>query len=98
MTRTFNNQLMIFKYAIMRNIFFSLMILIMLVASGCKKFIDVNTNPNVPTDVTEDLILAPVELNIAHAVSSGFDFAVVNHWMQTVALNQPLPNTGTYLL
>lgn len=82
----------------MRNIFLSLMAIIMLATTGCKKFIDVNNNPNVPTDVTEDLILSPVELNIAHAVSAGFDFAVVNHWMQTVCLNQPLPNTGTYLL
>jgi len=66
--------------------------------SGCKKFIDVNDNPNNPTDVQESLILSPVELDISHSVSTGFDFAVVNHWMQNVALNQPVPNTGTYLL
>jgi len=66
--------------------------------SGCKKFIDVNDNPNVPTDVNEALILSPVELDISHSVSAGFDFAIVNHWMQNISLNQPVPNTGTYQL
>lgn len=66
--------------------------------SGCKKFIDVNKDPNTPTDVKESLILSPVELNISHIVSAGFDYAIVNHWMQNVCLNQPVPNTGTYLL
>ena len=82
----------------MKNIFQIILIAILFSASGCKKFIDVNDNPNVPIDVTEGLILSPVELNIAHSVSTGFDFAIVNHWMQNVSLNQPVPNTGTYQL
>ena len=82
----------------MKRIFISILTLSLLVNSSCKKFIDVNTDPNVPTDVGEPLILSPVELNISHVVSSGFDFAIVNHWMQNVSLNQPIPNTGTYLL
>ena len=80
----------------MKKIILSLLISLLLATTGCKKFIDVNDNPNVPTDVNEGLILSPVELDIAHSVSTGFDFAVVNHWMQNVALNQPVPNTGTY--
>jgi hypothetical protein len=80
----------------MKKIILSLLISLLLATAGCKKFIDVNDNPNVPTDVNEGLILSPVELDIAHTVSTGFDFAIVNHWMQNVALNQPVPNTGTY--
>src|SRR5690242_16458078 len=82
----------------MKNIFILAIIAVLFTITACKKFIDVNDNPNVPTDVNEALILSPVELDIAHAVSSGFDFAVVNHWLQNVSLNQPIPNTGTYLL
>jgi hypothetical protein len=40
-------------------------------AGGCKKFIDVNKDPNNPTDVQESLLLAPLEVNISHIVSAG---------------------------
>ncbi|MFC0773492.1 SusD/RagB family nutrient-binding outer membrane lipoprotein [Terrimonas alba] len=82
----------------MKKIILSISVILLIATTGCKKFIDVNDNPNVPIDVSEGLILSPVELDIAHTVSTGFDFAVVNHWMQNVALNQPVPNTGTYQL
>ncbi len=82
----------------MKNIFFLILITILFTVTGCKKFIDVNDNPNVPIDVNEGLVLSPIELDIAHSVSTGFDFAIVNHWMQNVSLNQPVPNTGTYQL
>jgi hypothetical protein len=68
-------------------------ILIVLIFSGCKKFIDVNNNPNSPTSVSEKLLLAPIEVQIA-----GEPAAInVNHIMQNIALNQAAPNTGTYL-
>lgn len=72
-----------------------------ILSTGCKKFIDVNQNPNNPTDVQESLILAPVELSIAHSVmagNGGFAPQLAQHYMQTIALNQPVPNEGTYLL
>jgi Starch-binding associating with outer membrane len=65
--------------------------------SGCKKFIDVNKDPNSLLDVHEALILSPVELNIASNIAAGNASIIVNHWMQNVALNQPVPNSGTYL-
>lgn len=71
--------------------------------TGCKKFIDVNNDPNNPTSVQEALILAPVELNLSSiltgaAGTGGLAAMLVNHYMQNVALNQPVPNEGTYLL
>jgi hypothetical protein len=75
--------------------------------TGCKKFIDVNNDPNNPLSVQEALILSPVELNISSVLmsgastgtlTSGFSAVLVNHYMQNVALNQPVPNEGTYLL
>ncbi len=65
--------------------------------SGCKKFIDVNDDPNSLLDVQEGLILSPVELDISSNIAAGNVSIIVNHWMQNVALNQPVPNSGTYL-
>lgn len=70
--------------------------------TGCKKFIDVNNDPNNPTSVQEALILAPLELNLSTVLIGGDgDYGLaarfVNEWMQNVALNQPVPNEGTYL-
>jgi hypothetical protein len=70
-------------------------------STGCKKFIDVNQNPNNPTDVQEALILSPVELSISHSImagAGGFAPQLSQHYMQTICLNQPVPNEGTYLL
>ncbi|MCS3801951.1 SusD/RagB family nutrient-binding outer membrane lipoprotein [Niastella sp. OAS944] len=69
--------------------------------TGCKKFIDVNNNPNDPLTVQEALILSPVELNISSVIAggagdNGLAAILVNHFMQNVALNQPVPNHGTY--
>jgi hypothetical protein len=69
--------------------------------TGCKKFIDVNDNPNDPLTVQEALILSPVELNISSVIAggagdNGMAAILVNHFMQNVALNQPVPNHGTY--
>jgi len=71
--------------------------------TGCKKFIDVNNDPNNPTSVQEALILAPLELNISTVLTGadgdfGLAAMLVNHWMQNVALNQPVPNNGTYVV
>ena len=69
--------------------------------TGCKKYIDVNNDPNNPLTVQEALILAPAELNISSVIAggagdNGLAGILVNHFMQNVALNQPVPNHGTY--
>jgi hypothetical protein len=73
--------------------------------TGCKKYIDVNNDPNNPTSVQEALILAPVELNLSSVLTGGAVFnttgkaaILANHYMQNIALNQPVPNEGTYQL
>lgn len=81
----------------MKKIFW-LVAFVAVAALGCKKFIDVNNDPNAPTDVSEPLLLAPLELNIANSLSSNLGATWANHYLQNVALNQPVPNHGTYLL
>lgn len=69
----------------------------MMINLSCKKFIDVNTNPNAPVDVQESFILPAIELNISTSVAAGTGSIYINHFMQNIALNQPVPNEGTYL-
>jgi hypothetical protein len=48
--------------------------------------------------VQESLILPAVELAISHNVHGGFASVLALHYTQAVALNQPVPEHGTYLL
>lgn len=85
----------------MKKILYIVFIAVSILVTGCKKFIDVNEDPNRPTNVQEALILAPVELVISHRVvagAEGFSPVLAQHYMQVVCLNQPVPNEGTYLL
>lgn len=85
----------------MKKSLYILLIALLVIETGCKKFIDVNQDPNNPTDVQEALILAPVELAISHRVvagNGGLAPVLAQHYMQVACLNQPVPNHGTYLL
>ncbi|WP_026997711.1 SusD/RagB family nutrient-binding outer membrane lipoprotein [Flectobacillus major] len=82
----------------MKKIILYISTLILLASTGCEQFIDVNQNPNNPTDVQESLILAPVEVAISHSVHGGYAAILSLHYTQAVALNQTLPNDGTYFL
>src|SRR5207253_4270368 len=78
----------------------------LLQAGGCKKFLDVNTDPNNPNDVSEALILAPVETQIATNIAAGSyslqningPALVTSYWMQELSLNQPQPQADGYRL
>jgi hypothetical protein len=84
----------------MRKLIITAIIAGIVITAGCKKFIDVNNDPNSLLDVQEGLILTPVEVdlatNIAGCNRNTNAAIIVNHWMQNVALNQSLPNSGTY--
>ncbi|SFD28419.1 Protein of unknown function [Chitinophaga sp. CF118] len=79
----------------------SLLIIIALAATaftGCKKYLDVNDNPNSPTNVSESLMLAPLEASISQYITAGNASSLVNQWMQNCVPNQPLPNTVNYMV
>ena len=82
----------------MKKLAFIISAITLLAGTGCRKFIDVNQDPNRPTDVQEALVLPPVELSISHNLHAGFAAILAQHYTQIVALNQPVPNEGTYLL
>jgi hypothetical protein len=82
----------------MKKISMILISCILISASGCKKYIDVNQNPNQPIDVAEAQILSPVELDISSSLHAGNVAVIVQEYMQVAALNQVAPNAGTYLM
>ena len=91
----------------MKKIIYSLIVAgALLQVGGCKKFLDVNDDPNNPTDVSEALVLAPVETQIATNIAAG-SYSVQNingpamvtaYWMQELSLNQPQPQADGYKL
>ncbi len=85
----------------MKKIVYTVALVVFIITAGCKKFIDVNNDPNRPIKVQEALMLAPAELVISHRVVSGAEGLapiLAQHYMQVVCLNQPTPNDGTFLL
>jgi hypothetical protein len=84
--------------------------IVLLAATGCKKFVDVNNDPNHPLTVQEKILLPPIEFYIAHGLAAGGsnngtattdgegDAATyTNHFMQTICYNQVPLNYGTYV-
>ncbi|WP_437921830.1 SusD/RagB family nutrient-binding outer membrane lipoprotein [Sphingobacterium sp. LRF_L2] len=66
--------------------------------ASCDKFLDVNENPNQPADVQESLLLPAIEYNLVNNVVAGWASIDAAHFMQLIALNQAVPNVGTYRL
>jgi hypothetical protein len=66
--------------------------------TSCKKFLDVNKDPNNPVDVQEALILAPVELNISDNIYAGNAATIIQNFLQGIAPNQLNPGLWNYQL
>ena len=69
---------------------------ICITAVNCKKFLDVNKDPNNPSSVSEGLILSPVEVSISTNVVGGYNGNTLSYWMQYLSLNQSSPDIETY--
>lgn len=69
---------------------------ICITATNCKKFLDINKDPNNPSSVSEGLILSPVEVSISTNVVGGYNGNTLSYWMQYLSLNQPSPGIETY--
>ncbi|MET3503346.1 hypothetical protein ABIC45_004983 [Mucilaginibacter rubeus] len=83
----------------MKNKYITLITCALVSFTGCKKYIDVNHDPNRPIDVKESLILAPVEAAISQNITAGGNLPIIlQQYLQVIALNQVPPNFGTYLM
>src|SRR4051812_15600769 len=81
----------------MKRIFYISICFLTLLCS-CKKYLDVNTDPNNPVDVQPALILSPVELNISDNVAAGNAATIAQYFVQAIAPNQPNPGLWNYQL
>ncbi|MDO6431836.1 SusD/RagB family nutrient-binding outer membrane lipoprotein [Flavitalea sp. BT771] len=90
----------------MKKYIYSIPLLLFILAgsAGCKKYLDVNHDPNNPANVQESLILFPVEMALSTAIAGGSltsgnftTIAVTDaYWTQQLALNQPPPQVDVY--
>ncbi|MEO5593783.1 MAG: SusD/RagB family nutrient-binding outer membrane lipoprotein [Chitinophagaceae bacterium] len=68
----------------------------LLAFTGCKKFLDINKDPNNPLAVKESLLLTPIEITISTNIVGGFNGTSAAYWMQQMSINQPSPDMETY--
>ncbi|KIA94934.1 hypothetical protein OC25_08360 [Pedobacter kyungheensis] len=80
----------------MKIIYYSITALLLLSVCSCKKFLDINQDPNNPTTVQESLILSPIELYTTTQIAAGYPAITTAYWTQQLALNQESPNIDTY--
>lgn len=69
-----------------------------LLGAGCKKFLDINTDPNNPLKVKEAQVLGPVEVTTSTTVVGGLYGTVTAYWMQQLSLNQASPSIESYTI
>ncbi len=79
----------------MKKTIISLIVLVSLL-SGCKKYLDVNTDPNNPVDVQEPLLLAPIEVSVSDNIYAGNIDVFMQNFVQAIAPNQPNPGIWNY--
>ena len=66
--------------------------------AGCKKFLNINTDPNDPLSVPEVVTVPAVEVTLSTTVVGGFPATTLNYWMQQLSLNQALPTVENYFI
>jgi hypothetical protein len=84
----------------MKKLNFLILFVFLISANGCKKFLDVNKNPNNPTEVPESISLSAVEAVVATEIVGGnvvFGISTTtSYWTQQLALNQEQPQIDGY--
>ncbi|WP_029288186.1 SusD/RagB family nutrient-binding outer membrane lipoprotein [Pedobacter sp. R20-19] len=83
----------------MKKIYYILSFALITAFAGCKKYIDVNNDPNRPIDVKESLMLPPIQMLISQNINASGDgnlSVILQQYLQVMALNQVAPNFGTY--
>lgn len=63
---------------------------------GCKKYLNVNNDPNDPINVKESIQLSPIELNVSDNLATGNVAVNIQNYLQNIAPNQPNPGIWNY--
>ena len=90
----------------MQRYFIISLLFITMIMGACKKYLNVNVDPNNPENVQESLLLLPLETTTSTVVAGG-SLTVSNNptvaqtdafWMQQIALVQIPPQLDEYLI
>lgn len=65
---------------------------------SCNKKLDINVDPNNPTEVGEDLLLPAILSNFSYEVLGGFPVRTTTLWTKHLAQSVPGPHEGHYRL
>lgn len=63
---------------------------------SCEEFLDVNEDPNNPTEVSEALLLTGILANFSYEVIGGYPVRVTNTWIKQTTYNAVLPSYDNY--
>ncbi len=63
---------------------------------SCNDFLDVNTDPNNPTEVSEPLLLTGILGNFSFEVIGGYPVRTTNVWIKQTTYNAVLPHYDNY--
>lgn len=74
----------------------SIIIIAAVSLGGCKKFLDVNKDPNNPVDVQESLLLSPAEAAVSDNIHAGNAPIIIQDFLQAIAPNQLNPGFWNY--
>ncbi len=77
---------------------FSLLLIVAIFFSStsCNEFLDVNTDPNNPQNVSESLLLTGILANFSYEVLGGYPVRVTNTWIKQTTYNAVLPSYDNY--
>jgi len=84
----------------MKKIYIILPVLILFLAglSSCKKFLDVNVDPNTPSEVTEKLMVPGIIGTFSFEVAGGYPVRLSSLWTKYTAYAAVGPHEGNYYL
>lgn len=72
------------------------LVAVLMVATSCQDYLDVNTDPNNPTDVSERLLLTGILANFSYQVMGGDPVRISNTWIKQTTYNAVLPHYDNY--
>lgn len=69
---------------------------LLIAESSCADFLDVNTDPNNPSSVPENLQLSALESNFSYNIIGNTAVRIPSHWVQQLSFNGVPPSDDNY--
>ncbi|SMC70353.1 SusD/RagB family nutrient-binding outer membrane lipoprotein [Pedobacter africanus] len=79
-------------------IIYPVVFLLLTALFSCKKYLDVNRDPNNPSEVTEGLMTSAIISTFSYEVAGGYPTRVTSFWTKHLAYATPGPHEGNYYL